>query len=340
MLYVFSFFNSTQLSKDSSDPILVLRLDDKLGDGVVSTGFLRALKRLNPTRQLIILSGRSTQGLYQGLDFVDQVLSMKKGLLETLRIYKKLKKNNFFWIINTSHILKPREIFLSAKLTAFRKTTFGVLGKEVFNDTIELNFSNEHITERYARVLGVPAAQLSYELKLSPSSLETAAQYMVSDVPVIMLNCFAGARLRNISESKMVELVVSLKKNLNCRIVCTGTESDKETLRVVKLRNDLPIDIPDITKNLEDNIALMKFTDLLISPDTSWIHIASSFKKPVVGIYREDVGSEKNSTIWAPFQTPYRVVWAKDTAEVKQDINNFKVNDVVVGVQELLGLTT
>jgi ADP-heptose:LPS heptosyltransferase len=50
--------------------------------------------------------------------------------------------------------------------------------------------------------------------------------------------------------------------------------------------------------NLKEASAVISRLDLLISPDTSLVHIARSFRVPVVGLYSRFM---KNFLLWRPF---------------------------------------
>jgi ADP-heptose:LPS heptosyltransferase len=79
------------------------------------------------------------------------------------------------------------------------------------------------------------------------------------------------------------------------------------------------------TESLHELIALVQGAVLVISPDTSIIHIASAFKRPVVGLYvmrRE----------WPPYKTPYRLLLSgKDNP-----VSSIPVEDVMDAVRDLL----
>lgn len=139
----FSKFTGNQAHK-----ILILRLDGKVGDSVTSTGFLRSIKQNYPNHHLIVATNQAANAVYSSLDFVDQVLISKKGLIPTLRLFSQLRNSEYHFIVNTSHILTPQVIFLCSFLRAFKKIGFGKQ-KGVFSDHVEIDFQRDHVTDRY-----------------------------------------------------------------------------------------------------------------------------------------------------------------------------------------------
>ena len=55
---------------------------------------------------------------------------------------------------------------------------------------------------------------------------------------------------------------------------------------------------------LEDFAAVLSFADLVVSPDTSIVHIAAALGKPVVTL----TGQGDLATEWTPWGVPHRVV--------------------------------
>jgi ADP-heptose:LPS heptosyltransferase len=88
--------------------------------------------------------------------------------------------------------------------------------------------------------------------------------------------------------------------------------------------------------SLNDNLALLSLADLVITPDTAWVHMASALGRNLVAVYREDT-EEKNSIIWAPAHKNSKVVIAPNTLENPYDINNVSVDEVVQAAKSLLG---
>lgn len=328
--------------------ILVLRMDGKLGDSICSTGFLRELKRAFPERKLVVVAGTSTVDLYKALPFVDEVYIGQKGLFKTLSVYFELKKINFDFIINTSHILNPRTVFLVACLQAFKKIGFGGAKDGIFSEQLTINFKTEHVTDRYRaalRAVGVMNAEklsLDYEITRDVTDAAVVAEHLAkwrgADFKLVLLNSFAGGRLRNLSEQTSRNIAELLLKDPRVVVISAANRGDHDILSRW-LRNEKTgrwVHFPQLS-TLNQNVALADACDLILTPDTAWVHIASALHKKLVAIYRQDVDPvENNSVIWAPYGANARVIYAVSAAGSTEDINNLKPELVAEAILNLL----
>ena len=330
----FTPFSDAAEESSSAQDILVLRLDGKLGDGVTATGFLRELKRKYSNSNLIVVTGPGTESIYQSLDFVNSVIVARKGLVSTLKLYLKLRRRQFRFIINTSHILNPSVVFLVSFLCAQKKIGFGVKTHRVFTDGISIDFQRDHITNRYKKVLnllGIENPDMSYDLKLQAEveDVRRGALYLVG------LNSFAGGRLRNLSQATTTALVRKLLQHPDVKVVSLASDGDHRILNswIDNSFHRRWLSFPQHA-SLEQNMAILSQCDLLITPDTAWVHISSALKKKLLAIYRSETNSEENNAvIWAPYGTDFSVV---RSAPGSEDINTVDTDEVVRWALEAL----
>lgn len=333
------------IKQDQAEDILILRMDDKLGDGITATGFIREIKSAFPERNLIVVSGAATADIYLKLGYVDEVLVSKKGIMQTLDLFFKLKKRSYLYIVNTSHILNPRIVFLVSFLKAFKKISFGSYKSIFFSDHVKIDFLQEHVTERYRKALKlmqVESSQLIYEIKLPKDCDKRAFEYLKpwksSGKKIVILNSFAGARLRNFNFETTSQIVKGLIKNPDIIVLSVANKGDHRILKKWITSDSAWIHNTDFSSILE-NMALLKHADLVVTPDTAWVHIASAFKKKLIAIYRQDSNPEElNSLIWSPYGTDYHIVFSQQNAQGLDDINTVNVDDVVKLALEDLGL--
>lgn len=338
-------FKKTLISESTSAPILVFRLDDKIGDSITATGFLKELKKLFPTSRLIILSGQNASSIYQNLPFIDEVQVVRKGFVSSLKAYFKLANIDYRYLINTSHILSPQVVFLANFLIASRKITFLNQQDQTFSDHIDYDLHKDHVTKRYQnilRVLNVVTTDLDYVLRLPDSDSVKQAQLQIKQLhrqgkKVVILNSFAGARLRNFYQETTTDVVrgLSLSQN-NLAIVSIGNQDDLSIVKKWIAESNIPEWISFSDTTLDFNLSLVKESDLVITPDTSLVHVASAFKKKLVAVYREDETHEKNSLIWAPYKTKCEVIYAPQDLTRPDDINSVDPKLIVEKALSLL----
>lgn len=338
---------------ETGNSILVLRMDDKLGDSVTATGFLFEIKKNFKEKKLIVISGKSTAQVYQSLDFIDEVYVSKKGFFTNFSLWLKLKNTKFQYLINTSHILNPRVLFLVTFFSAEKKISFANHLFKSFSDFVDIDFKRDHITDRYKKalqLLGVVGnVNLEYRVKLNQEIVAEVDEYISSlrkkTKFIVALNSFAGARLRNFNFKTTRLIVEKILVKANIVVLSVASTSDHKILD--EWFNDSSIDhlkdrwVRNISlSSFDHNLAIISRSDLVITPDTAWVHLASALKKKLVAIFREDLNtsSEANAKIWAPFQTEAEIVVAKFNSLNKDDINNVKADEVASAAFKMLGV--
>jgi ADP-heptose:LPS heptosyltransferase len=344
-LSILLFAPFAKFADQNAKKILVLRMDDKVGDSITATGFLRELKLAYPENALVVVAGSGSADIYRSLGFIDEVVVAKKGIIASYKLYKKLK-NDYLYLINTSHILNPRVIFLTCLLPAFKKIGFGNSATQIFTDTVMIDFKRDHVTDRYRKALaltGANAHNLNYQLKLNPGDVTAAAKAILelrkSNKTIILLNSFAGGRLRNFSRETTEKIVSKLTENPDRVVISVANRGDHNILdNWIAKNSERWLHFREL-HTLNQNLALASLCDLIVTPDTAWVHIASALKKKVVAVYRTDEGSlERNSAIWAPYKTYCRVIFAPLNEAGIADINTVDIEKVAERCEELLAL--
>lgn len=326
----------------NGDSILVLRLDGKLGDGITATGFLHSLKK-NTQKKIIIFSSSVTADLYRNLDFVDDVCTVDKSFFSTLKAYWKNRNKNYTYIINTSHILNPRVVFLVCFLRAYKKISMGRVDGFGFSDSVSIDFRKEHITDRYRNVLKLISSEkndLKYRVNIESRSLVKAKNYVdklrQKYKTIILINSFAGGRLRNLNSQSTKSIVNELLKKTDCVVISVANQGDHNILNewIDATYEGRWVHNNEIA-SLADNLALLSLADIIITPDTAWVHMASALGKKLIAIYRKDhaEAEEQNAVIWAPYGSEHRIYFADSL--IDDDINHIDAKKVAALVESI-----
>ena len=112
-------------------------------------------------------------------------------------------------------------------------------------------------------------------------------------------NMSAGSPTRMWAEDKSIELLKRLRAfNPGCRIILFTVPSERK--RGMRLREQVGEGVQLVPDNLDltQASAIINYLDILITPDTSLVHIARAFKVPVVGLYSKYM---KNFLLWRPY---------------------------------------
>ncbi|MGL9774326.1 MAG: glycosyltransferase family 9 protein [Sodalis sp. (in: enterobacteria)] len=162
--------------------------------------------------------------------------------------------------------------------------------------------SERHITEHHRAVLAqfnLPPAPFCYSLGRDPSAADVLAPYLSrpSDEWLIAINPFTGSKNKDFSREQVAGLIAHLRqRNARFRVLLIGRG---DLLRRWELAN--AAFIADSTINTA--VEIVRSADLVVSPDTSIVHMACAFNTPLVAIYNmrrlKDSGL-LGYNIWAP----------------------------------------
>jgi ADP-heptose:LPS heptosyltransferase len=88
------------------------------------------------------------------------------------------------------------------------------------------------------------------------------------------------------------------------------------------------------TSGIFDAAALISLMKVMVSPDTSFIHIASAFDIPTVAIYQND---PDHLTYWGPRSSRYVVIQPE---QADASIRGFSIEDTIIATIKLLNENT
>lgn len=313
---------------------LLLRLDGKLGDTITTTGFIKALNQ-NGYKVDIVARKQNTY-VYAFIKTPHKLYSLNKGVFQLFKLLFKLRTQSYDALVCTSHILDPASLWLSRFVPAKTKTVFKNEQIDFFDVHITEGFFEKHVTDRFQQSLKAITGNTSedvqnYELSIPESALTEAKKFIGDHKKVIVLNSFAGAKLRNFSFTTTKAIIEGLIKE--CVVISIGNDGDLNILREWKKHFHQANWLVPHRGDFSFNAALVAQAHVVITPDTAIVHLASTVKTPLVAVYREDDGLEKNSKIWAPLENKkgQKIIFAP-----LPDINNVDTHQIVKATKELL----
>ena len=83
-------------------------------------------------------------------------------------------------------------------------------------------------------------------------------------------------------------------------------------------------------ESIIDVVSVIKESSMVVTPDTSIVHIATAFQKPTIAIYREDKIGEDNITMWGPNSKKAKIIIAKNSFNPgeKRGIEDFSLEQL------------
>lgn len=288
-----------ELSNDKIHKILLIR-DGGIGDVICSYPLMRELKKIFPYATIDVYASLNNHFMFEYVPYINNIyLKYKKRqwYKTWLDIYK-MRLNKYDLAIDDTVIRFHRTIYTMFINPKFALASNGSKQKYGF-DRSELSFyyktyeSNDiqHIVDKRLRVLKFLDINYlidnSMEFFFPPNSNQEIKQRLekIKQYKLIGLNTLGSSKDRTLKEEQIVKICSLLEKD-NTRIIIFSLPKDETYLINLIKKNTLQnVELPIITKTIYDAAQIVNNLDLIISPDTSFIHIASALNIPTIGLF-------------------------------------------------------
>ena len=313
--------------------ILIFSHDGKLGDAVVNTAFLRGARELDPGVEIHVLASGNSGNFWQGDPRITRIWNFENPpLLECLSTSWAIRRERFDYVVTFKASFRSEKTRILLKLSAPRGALLmheGKLPGQVTHAVRKSQVSLQAIYGERAQVL-VPR----YELHRNHTTpLPVALAGLLPDHELIVVNLFGSEpnNARTVSTAAAVAVLQRLALVLpdaTVALSCTNSTQAlaQQAIDGTRMHADIGIHWRALMVNTENDlpglIALCDRASVVISPDTSLIHIASALDRSVVGIYQND---GVKSIEWAPLCSHFDVVISPDPAT----IHGFSADEVV-----------
>ncbi len=293
--------------------VLFLR-PEKIGDMVISLRTFDALRRRFPHIRISLLASPRNQSLIKKDPRFEEVFLYRKRLIRDVRTLLAIRRKKFDCVLDMIDDDSVTTLFYS-QLAGRDAIRIGI-GKERHRTYYDYNHVHadgigRHIVENTLKLLepfgidGDPEPRFSAPY-VSEADSRAADEFLSISDPggklTIGFNLSAGMPNRIWPGDRAEALVDRLLQwRPDIRIVIVVAPGDRERgERLLERSAERTTLVPD-GLNLSQVSALIARFGLLISPDTSLIHIARSFDVPVVGLYNR---AGKNFRRWQPYCQP------------------------------------
>ncbi|MEY3386330.1 MAG: hypothetical protein RIR53_1141 [Bacteroidota bacterium] len=301
------------LDASSVQRVLLLR-QDRIGDVLVSTPIIRALRRLMPHAQIDMVLSTNNIAVRQAVaDQVDHIHVFKKSLLHLVVLRRRLRRQRYDLVID----LMDNASSTSALLISGARATFSIgvdkVNRGVYTHVVPLaDQTRVHIVERIARLLWPLGVDLRGEdLRLSFPLTDTQRQHAASLMtdphgrPVLAVNTSGSDVHRMYPEKLMITLLQRVSERwcqegpgaVKLRIISAPMHSDMAH----RIGQACGIDVVPPQSSYASFAACIAAADMLLTPDTSAVHAAAAHGVPSVVLFSQD---SRGLMPWLPYATP------------------------------------
>lgn len=300
--------------------ILIVRTD-RIGDVILTTPAVKALRRAYPRAFISILVSPLTQDLVKGNPDVDEVMvddrtGRHRGPAGYGRLVSMIRSRHFDLAVNF-HTKKRTNLlcFLAGIPTrvGYRDKKFGFLLTRPVTDTRPQGVRHE---ARYCldvlNAVGIEEERMEIFVPLQREAEDwaealVAEHHLDSARTLLAIHPGASCPTKRWPARRFVEVIEALRRKGPCSVILVGAEDNRSIAREVLVGLSHPaVDLTGKT-TVAQLASLFKRCHLVVSNDSGPVHIAAAVGTPVVSIFtRNQPGI--NPERWRPLGERSRYV--------------------------------
>jgi lipopolysaccharide heptosyltransferase II len=309
---------------DDAKRILCVRLDN-LGDVLMTTPALHALRWASPQRHLTLLASRAGAAAARHLADVDDVIEYDAPWVKQnappdfrndLAMRDRLARGNFdaaviFSVYSQNPLPAAMLCHLAGigkRLAHCRENPYGLLTDWVA-ETEPQHGTRHEVERQLALVAHVGAETQDRRMRFDVSPLDAASLarklsllHASADEPYIVIHPGASAASRCYPPERFAQAAERLAHITGCAVFVSGAQAEADLTALVSGAHPNAIDLAGAL-NLGELAALIRGARVLISNNSGPVHIASALGTPVVDLYA------LTNPQHMPWQTPHRVLY-------------------------------
>jgi len=339
--------------------ILMVRTD-RIGDVVLTTPAVHALKKAFPQSRISLLVAPLTQDLVCGNPNIDEVLlddrkNEHKGLFGFIRLVQLIKSKKFDLAINFHTKKRTNLLCFLARIPhrlGYKNEKLGfLLNMKVFDDRPQGNKHEARYCLDVLKALDIYEEECKVFVPLQDEAEKWAEEFFHENrldraQLIIAVHPGASCPTKRWPLERFSELINILNDKYACDIVLIGGKDNLKNAEEIIENLDVPvIDLTGQT-SVGQLASLFKRCHLLVSNDSGPVHIADGVGIPVVSIFTRNqpginperwkpLGENSQCVAPAPFKS---ISFKKGEVEDPEYLNKIEVKDVLEAVDAVFKL--
>ena len=292
--------------------ILVIRLN-RIGDALVTTPLLKELRKYLNTK-IFLLADRKNYFVYNNNPDVDEIIIFNKGLKGIFEVLRLIKTEKIDAVVDLHDDVSTTVSYIIALANTPNKYGLEKENKSIYTETIPRpDPKTNHVIVRLlqlAKLFSIEPEIKGANVRFYPSvKAVSKAEEFISNkffqgFFLIGINISAGSAARFWGVDKYKQLIEYIS-HYKCKALLLSAPADLHLAEAIS-ENNFPI---FSSKNYDEFGAMISKLNLLITPDTAAVHLASAYKIPVFGLY---VQYNTDDMIWSPYQSDFEYVLTKE----------------------------
>lgn len=279
---------------------LLIHNNKKLGDIIVISSVFRELNKAGISLS-ILTDSHSADFLKTNNNIDNIIVKQSDRLFDVVSVLRFLRKINYDLVIDPFETIPN---FKHAIILAGLKTCY-LLGFDKWYKSFYSEYNShdiglrKHMASRAIEIfnfLNLRQAGVSTQYDISiPKDIDLIIKKKFHGDEIIIINPFGAKKNCKLSAEQINEIYKAVQnKHPKSRIIFTGLPSEISSIDI-KNKEILPFEKYIYT------VALTKYASYIISVDTSLIHIAAAFERPILTFYPKAHADDYPSPdIWGP----------------------------------------
>lgn len=300
---------------------ILITLLGRIGDMILLTPSFRLIKEKYPDARIDVIASRHNYIIPKLNPDVNFVYVYDKKFLNVIKLIIKLKLEHYDYYIDPKDHFSRESYIFSRLVKAKTKIGFNRVGYSNFDIQIDNSKANRNIFHsvrimKALKPLGIEIPEVLPKPSLfeDPNSIE----YVDNNFPklseqrrIALLNISASKDYRMWGIENWKRFIAEFSKR-NIYFIISSEPRHKQLAEQLDGKHSMIFP----SRNINDIISLIRKVDLVITPDTSIVHIASAWDKPTFALF---TGDENNFWWFRPVSVYNRSVLApkgKDVTDI------------------------
>ena len=335
----------------------------RIGDMILLTAVLPAIKSKYPDCNIDIIAGRGNHFVLNGNPYIRRVIVYNKSISGIIKFIREIRRQSYDYYIDPKDHYSSESKIIAKLIRAKSSVGFNRNGEKTFDFSVDSKEQNKglHYIERFFKALNSlpqnPVPQKGRRdlkndnmqnlprpnLFVTGDSEQRIAEFTgkLPQKPILLVNISAGSTDRMWSGEKWIELFERLdsdngnKYSDKYNLILTNAPSEEETAKAII--NRIPYIYHFRTHNFHDTISIIKASAMMITPDTATVHVASAFNTPLVAIYG---GMADNTAKFYPLSDHFIIIQAENGFDSIENVTVEAVYDMVLQMKRFAQKTS
>lgn len=316
---------------DETSKILFIRLN-RIGDALVTTPLLHEIKHSLKSK-IYVLADRKNCAAYTNNKDIDKLVLFEKGIKGFFNTLRFINDEKIDTVVDLHDDVSTTVSFLIAMCNAQNKFGLEKSNKSIYTRTIpRLDSTVHHVVDRVMEITKLfnihpdkSKIKLHYYLteETHAKADKIISQKFKQNKFLIGINISAGSDARFWGVNNFNSILNFLSQyDVNILLLSSPQDSDRAAEIAADKYNYF------YSKDYSEFTAVISKLNLLFTPDTAAVHLASAFNIPTYGIF---VKYNTQDVIWSPYNTKFDCV-----VTTNYNLSDITVEQVETGFKPFL----